>query len=491
RRFFWGILLFFIFESLWLVFSVIYPGAFDEAFHFGIIKIFANQWSPFFSHLPRGAEAFGAINHDPSYLYHYLMSFPYRLSSVFTHDQTTLVILLRLINVALFSTSLVLFRRFMLRAHLSKPLTHLSLLVFALLPIVPLLAAQINYDNLLVLLIAGLLLLVQSAISSVQSRQLPLSTLLYIFILCLLASIVKYAFLPIFAALFVFFVGYLIISFRNRAFITALRKNWGETSRRNILLLSTLLLISGGLFCERYGVNLVVYKTPVPDCAKVLGNEACLQYGPWNRDYYLAQAKADSPDTGPTSYVATWMYGIWYRTFFSINGDSTDMTRYLSYPPMPIIGFGAIALFIVALSMLLVRAKHIFYKQPLNICLGFIILCYTGVLFYQNYHMYLQTGQAVAINGRYLLLIAIPIVMLLAQAASSWLRGFEKTKLLLATLTILIFLQGGGFLSFIAHSQDGWYWPNQEVQAANKTAQQFVRSFTLDYPISPDWLTSP
>ncbi|HXE10103.1 MAG TPA: hypothetical protein VN554_01620, partial [Verrucomicrobiae bacterium] len=106
RRFFWVILALFVIQAAWIALSGLYPMAFDEDFHLGIIRLYAHHISPFWAGQPPGADAFGAVARDPSYLYHYLMSFPYRLSGLFTHDQTLQILWLRAINIALFTAGL-------------------------------------------------------------------------------------------------------------------------------------------------------------------------------------------------------------------------------------------------------------------------------------------------------------------------------------------------------------------------------------------------
>src|SRR4051812_29328265 len=88
KSFFWAILALFVLQSAWIALSGRYPMAFDEDFHLGIIRLFAHHASPFWSTQPAGADAFGAVARDPSYLYQWLMSFPYRLISAITGDQT-------------------------------------------------------------------------------------------------------------------------------------------------------------------------------------------------------------------------------------------------------------------------------------------------------------------------------------------------------------------------------------------------------------------
>jgi hypothetical protein len=100
--------------------------AFDEDFHLGIIRLYAHHLLPFWSSQPVGGDAYGAVARDPSYLYHYLMSFPYWLISQFTHDTTIQVLILRFINIGLFASGLVLFRRLLTRTFASPALLHLS-----------------------------------------------------------------------------------------------------------------------------------------------------------------------------------------------------------------------------------------------------------------------------------------------------------------------------------------------------------------------------
>ena len=148
------IVLFFIFESAWIAVSAAFPQAFDEDYHFGIIKIYSHHIFPFLNSQPFGANVFGALVRDPSYLYQYLMSFPYRLISYLTPDQLTQVIFLRFINIGLVVICLFLFYKLIRKTGVSKILTNIILLLFILIPIVPQLSAQINYDSLLLPLLA-------------------------------------------------------------------------------------------------------------------------------------------------------------------------------------------------------------------------------------------------------------------------------------------------------------------------------------------------
>ena len=52
NKFFYIIIGFFVVEALWFVFSAIYPMAFDEDFHFGLIQLYSHHLSPFLSEQP-------------------------------------------------------------------------------------------------------------------------------------------------------------------------------------------------------------------------------------------------------------------------------------------------------------------------------------------------------------------------------------------------------------------------------------------------------
>src|ERR1700721_3858493 len=84
KGFYRFVIVFFVFEAAWIALTAAYPQAFDEQFHFGLIKIYSHYLLPFLSKQPAGANQFGAVARDPSYLYHYSMSFPYRLIELIT-----------------------------------------------------------------------------------------------------------------------------------------------------------------------------------------------------------------------------------------------------------------------------------------------------------------------------------------------------------------------------------------------------------------------
>lgn len=358
------VLVFFVFEASWIALSAIYPQAFDEQFHFGLIQIYSHYWLPFLKSQPSGANAYGAVARDPSYLYHYLMSFPYRFLTLFLHTKVELVIALRLINVAMFATGIVLFRRVLLRVGLSVSLANTLMLLFVLIPVTPLLAAQINYDNLLIPLIAWVCLLTFDITDQIRKKNISSKTLITLASVCLLTSLVQYEFMPIFLAV-VIYIAY--ISYRNyrgqfKKLFSGVWRDWLKQSRWSKLVLAMVLIVSLGLFVQRDGVNLIRYHQIQPNCSVVLNVQDCSAYSVWYHDYTLHEvvlAKTYKLQYNPITYTAQWVYWLWYRLFFAVNGPASSFTN---YPPLPLPSAAFIIIEVAGLYATIKWYKRIFKK---------------------------------------------------------------------------------------------------------------------------------
>jgi hypothetical protein len=481
-KFFWGILALLALQAAWIACSGRYPMAFDEDFHLGIIRLYAHHLSPFWSGQPAGADMFGAVFRDPSYLYQYLMSFPYRLISVFTSDQTIQVLWLRAINIGLFAGGLAVYRRLLLKTGASRAIVHGCLLVFVLIPVVPLLAAQINYDNLFIPLVGlALLMTVNFNEELTRNKRINPATLLQVLILCLLASLVKYAFLPVFIAV----VAYLVV--RLWQVLKTPRQIWlaKVAAMKRLGTLSGLLLvmgmvISGGLFIERYGINLVRYHTPVPDCSKVLSVRACSAYAPWIRDNYLETHKNPTASHSSVTFASDWLYGMWFRLFFAVDGPASNFeTR----GPLVVPAVSAIVFAVACVPLVLGYLRRIFrlYDASVLGLLAAVTVLYIAVLWIDGFQAYVRTGQPVAINGRYLLPVLLPLMLVSALAINELFKRHTELKLLVGCLAVLSLLWGGGALTYILRSRDGWYWPDPAVRTVNHAVQDTLGPVTPGY----------
>ena len=459
-----------VLSASWIALTGRYPMAFDEDFHLGLIRLYASHGLPFWSGQPAHADVYGAVARDPSYLFHYLMSFPYRLISLFSQNEAVQVLVLRAINIALFVSSLPLFRRVLLRAGASSALANGCLAVFVLTPISPQLAAQINYDNLLLPLTA-LILLVALKVNKLEATG-KLRAILQILVLGLAGSLIKFAFLPIFLAVLLWLVIRLKAWRLRPGAVLDLRP--ALKTSKNLVLVFCLLLLSV-LAIERYGINVIRYHDPIPNCGQVLSLEHCKNYGPYIRDNNFAAAKPDV-NSNPLAYTRHWFYAMWFRSFFAVDGPKTE---YQTRGPFVIPAISAVVLIVFGCLALIVRFRCIWRTFPDSIGLfGLVTAVYVSALWLQEFKEFLHTGVPVAINGRYLLLVLAPISFILATAVGNLLRRYAVAKTGLLLVTLLCLISAGGGLTYILRSNNAWYWPNPYTRSANHAVQRILGPVT-------------
>jgi hypothetical protein len=481
-KFFWGVVGLLVVQAVWIALSGRYPMAYDENFHLGIIKLYAHHISPFWSGYPPDSGAFGAVARDPSYLYQWLMSFPYRLISALTSDQTAQVLILRFINIGLFAGSLPIYRRLLLRAGASRAAAHACLAFFILLPISPFLAAQINYDNLFVLVTPLSLLLALDFSRQLRRGRFDGAKLVLLAVLILLSSLVKYAFLPIAAALAAFVV---IRLWKTYADFTALRKGlkqaYGAIPVLNRWILAVLLIISLGLFVERYGVNMVKYHRPAPACDQVLTADQCSAYGPWLRDYHYVHNKDPNATSSPLVFSADWFYGMWFRTYFAVDGPTTG---FQTRGPLVMPSVGAIVFGAVSLIAALVCFKRLLKRYDATVLLLLLAATafYLAALWLDEYSAFLRTSQPVAINGRYLLPIMPLLLVWLVLGMRELLEKRPQLQMSLAGVAVICALWGGGAMTYVLRSSPAWYWPGMKfMHSANDSLQRTLGPVTPGY----------
>lgn len=461
RGFFVGILGLFILQALWIALSGRYAMAFDENFHVGLIKLYADHLSPFWSSLPAGGESYGALTRDPSYLYHLVMSFPYRVVRLWTDDLSAQVMVLRFLNIGFFAYGLVLFRKVLLHVGASKALVHGVLLLFVLLPVVPLLAAQVNYDNLIMPVLAGALLLaIRLNEEAERYKRINTGALGWLVVLLLVGCLIKYAFLPIALAVAVF------IAVRLKQCIPRWRKlflsvgfGWSLTGRWSRWVLIGAFLIVSVLAVERYGINVVRYHTPVPACDQVLSVDQCNAYGPFRRDHYLEQVKTPDLKIGVHNFAGEWLYGMWFRTFFAVDGTASN---YATRGPLLLPATSAVIFFSAGLLAFGWNSKKIWrrYNRIVLTLLLAVIGVYLIALWLDGFEAFTRTGRPVALNGRYLLLIDPLLMLLAALGIREWLGDRTGWKVAIFGVACLGLLWGGGALTYILRSEDSWYWHN-------------------------------
>lgn len=441
-----------------------FPLAFDEGFHLGVINLHATQLNPFLSNLPDSTGQFGALATDPSYLYHYIMSFPYRLITSITSDTFAIVLFMRFINIALFTTGIILFRKVLKFTGASKALINLVLLAFVALPLESFTAAQINYDNLLFLATATALLFCLRFTEKLRTtKQFDVTSFALAIVACLFAAQVKYVFMPIFAAI-VLFMAYNIARWVHKdspKAIANIKSNTLSLSTKMKFVLIGLVLVSSGMFAYRFGYNLTKYQAISPDCSKVLSVQACMQYGTWARNYELGQTHVPTTSWAQQkAFVRAWTGITGGQLFTILDGNRGGVT----VQPISQFLIGASIIVIGGFVLLVLQWRKI---NKLDHATGLILLvsgAYLFALISKNYSEYVQYGMPIAIQGRYLLPVLLLLMVLLAQVYSTALKTKPVAKMAVLVFVVIVGVQGGGIVTYAIRTNDeSWRWTNTAI----------------------------
>lgn len=460
-------------QAIWLIFSAIYPLPFDEYYHFGIITYYADQWGPFITNQTAEASLFGDITRYPSYLFHYLMSFPYRLiATVFTTEEGQIIIL-RLLSLALFIGGVVLFRHLFLRAGLPRWLTHLAVVLFVTTPVVPFLAAHITYDSLIMVLTPLYLLLGYQILSDKTIRFRTITLLLSV---GLLACLVKETFLPVLIA--VLAVTCTTILYRWKGRMSELIRKIAQSLRAERfitkVLLIGVLILSVGLFSERFIQNQLFYGGYNAPCEAVQPVEVCEQYGPWYRNSQnILQKTSDLPYGNPVSFTQHWVTKI-MRGYFAIFSHTPTEVVSKNEPfgpivlkpllPLPIVfGYAGLAVFVICSGL---QIKHLWRNQFYRYLIVIIAINLVAIWVF-NYTLYLKLGAAQAIQARYTLPLLLGIFVIGLQAVSWSIRSYNL-RLALASALIIPYLLYGGISGWLIRADETWYWQRPGIIEVNQ-----------------------
>jgi hypothetical protein len=480
-------LVWFALQAAWFALTAIYPQAFDEQYHFGLIKLHAQQWSPFFATQPAGADQFGAVVRDPSLLYHYLLSFPYRILSWLTDSQTIQLIALRFISVGLLVWAFILFRRLLLLMGLGRAKTHALILFFSLLPTFPVLGGQLGYDNLLIPVSTLTLLWAVRLRESYHTQRLDWLLVVRLVIAMVLFSTIKYAYLPIFAGVVLYFVP--IVWHERRVVVKQLTESLRKLSRTQQAAYLLAAVISVWLFAGSIGLNLVRYHGPNPECQKVLTVARCSEFGPFARDYQSKQDATRASFGQMVAYPYNWTKNMMRESFFSVYSflGPDGKPYYYGGDFVPQLLFVGWVWFWISLVSLIAGATWLWRQPKLRLVLvvsGFYVLS----LLVFNLREYYQTAYIAAVHGRYLFPVAIPLfgcaLLSLWHLSERLPRSLKLHRQSIAALALLvtavIFTQGGGLGTYILLSQDVSFWPFSPLaQHANQVIRDTLRAVIL------------
>jgi hypothetical protein len=471
NRFLYFVILLFIFQALWIAFSLKYPMIYDEDYHIPVIKIFSHYWLPYIPQQLFEYDQYGNITMGDSLFFHYIMSFPYRVFAYFVHDSMAQVIFLRAVNILIAATGLYIFARLFDSIKIKKIHRNIGLLIFTLLPIVPLVAAQVNYDNALFPLTALYMLY---AVRVVQSKRIVWQDIITLIIVGCFASLVKFTFLPLFAASVIYL---LVIVFRRHGikFFSRLWDSVRASTKKHYIVFGGSFLLFVGLFCYTYIKPAVQYGTPEPSCSQTLSEKRCsvgrqgaLEARSDNAEATKDQRKADS--------VATFSIK-WISNMHNISGLTAGQYFRQGLSTMSFLMlFGAfIGIGFLLYSWTSLRKNSGWY----------FLFTMTAVLILSiylfNMSSYYKSYQYFANQPRYLLSMMPVLITMIVVACAYALRKHRNVKIAVFLVVMGLFTQGGGVITHILVSEDSWYWQRPKVIEANHVAKEILHPIVKEY----------
>lgn len=447
-----AIIILFIIQASWLALSFRFPMIYDEGTHMGFIVQYSDEISPYTNDTP------GNMTTQIS-LFHYLMSFIYRLMSVFTDSTFVLVVVCRLICIGMVATGMYILAKTCIRAGVPRGVTAIGMLLFTSLPMVPLVAATINNDNLLFLTSSIFFFYMVKIINDSKLNWLDVALLVSI---GCISALVKYTFLPIFL---ISIILTLCFSLKNKKKFNGLLTSFRGTSFNKRLAMIALLTVSTGLFLLVYMGNVIMYKSLQPACTEVLPQQVCQRNGVVQRNK-IAKETADSRPTVP---IDDFSYRIWFGSMLNNtvwSGNSTENGVALR-PPLYITKISFFVSVILGACLLLYAWRTLRMTPAFKVLL-LVALSLFGVLFLKNLSTYYSLHQPYAIQPRYLMSVLPIVVIAVVYAAYVVTRGKRTLQTFVVALVLMMSTQGGGIITHILLSEKSWYWDSDVIVDSNQ-----------------------
>lgn len=448
----------FVISASWIAVSFRYPFLFDERFHFDVIKIFSKQFSPIIYSQGTDLDMYGNLTFGNASIYHYILSYPYRLFDFILSNENQVIIALRLLNISLVAWGLYIYSKLFQEIGVSKALANISLLLFTLIPLLVFVSATISYDNMLFVVTAAFFLYGARIVSGKAIS--PKSY--YIFILVgILGTLVKFTFIPV----FVLGLGFVIFwMHKDKKHLKTLKASIRSWDRKivTLLLIPFVLLLS--LLIFRYGVSLAVYHTPLPRCDRLMSHERCLQNA-----VYSLENDARSTKNLRSPYPFQVYTQEWGRTMLLQLDTSAGVTKNDKIEigkQIPVIAT------LLSLGVIIGSTVLIYQWKTLEKNTGwhFLIICSLGLvitLFIFNSMSYYSYNLDVNVQSKYLLSVT-PVILAFATVATSRLLDNRRAlKIVVLCFVIILATQGGGATKQLVNAKPTWYWDDVTIQDTN------------------------
>lgn len=435
RYFYLGILAWFVVQAAIIAVVTEFAVPPDENFHFNLIKLYAERsYTPFISN-QEGYYWLGDVTRQGSVLFHYILSWPYRLLDFLPETY----VYLRFINIGFAVGSLLLIKRLAKQLGLSDLVANLSLFMLVNTLMFVFLSAAISYDNPVILLSLLSMVLLVSVMQNF--RTVPFLSLILVM---LIASVVKFTFLPLALFIALALAAYYRKSIGSKARLVS-KEVKANLFTKHMLILIPLLLISLAFAFERYGTNLIEYNSVKVGCAEVHSTEDCRK-SPLFRRSERVEAMDREPSLSVPGFSLRWVVTTKERIYGIFAHESMASSSLVSYGTWVVIGLMAVAFI----------RKYQWKGWPLDYLL-LISFAYIAVVAAKNYSGYTEYGIfGMALQGRYIFPV-LPVLYLAGNHYAEKLFADRRNVLLLYVVLVLGIFVIAGLPSYVFLAGPEWY----------------------------------
>jgi hypothetical protein len=367
-------------------------------------------------------------------MYHYLLSYPYRLLPSGWSDQQKTVVL-RFFSITFMTAGLAVLAATLQRLTKQPYVTNISLFLLTNTIMFPFIAASLSYDSLAFLSASAMLYFFVSLLQTYR-----LSSLLKFSLAVIFGGLVKFTLLPLAGLL----VVALIWRYRKEVKIVW-RKSVAEVKKRPryllILLVPLLLLLAS--FTERYAINVVRYGSYKPQCDQVMTFEECKHSGLFRRNLAFRGSSVTKPIPTP-GYVVDWVIAIKKNTYSILGHKRTHETTVILY--------GSAVFWVASLVVIGLKVRK---KDNLLLYLLAVSVLYTVILMIFDYELFAKSGRNLARQGRYL----FPILGVYYFASIYYLQRLLAKRVVvnvIAVAFIMVVFFLGSLPSYIYSTTPAW-----------------------------------
>lgn len=452
KTFFYIIIGWFAFQLIFMGLSTTKGIAPDEGTHIRTIALYAGDgFDPFIQYQPPEAYQLGGVTRSPSYFYHYVMSFPYRVlpASMPTEDK---MIFLRMINLVFALAGVLILSRALALVSKQRITQNLTLFMLTNTLMFVFLSSSINYDNMVFMLVSACFYYLLKLY-----KKLTLPDIVKLGIVMLMLSVVKFTFLPLGLIMLLS-----VVIMQRKNVLSYLKQLPSEVRKQNkyFIILAVIFAIFFGFFIERYGVNYARYGTYKPQCDKVMAYENCLSSGLFVRNL----AFRDNPVTSnipDANFSLRWAERMKEGVYGILGHKFADETL--------VIKLGSIA--VAALFVVAIIRKFTLKETVINMLL-LIALIYTAVLLWHNYTLFTKSGRfGLALQGRYV----FPVLPLYYLAGTYYLHKWlhkEKIAYAITTVAIVVIFFLGSLPAYIVSTNRLWH--TNAMQGINSSLKKVL-----------------